>query len=174
MHRDRWMIWLWLLASCAGGAAQDPWDREMQVARRPALPRPGPESRAPRATAPPPQERVATLRPQAMSVVDLKRATLEAVLAAGPQRFMSGILLDPFFVDGQFVGFALTRFYDGDPHFAGVDLKRGDVVVRVNGQPIGRPEEFMRVWQDLRTLDEIRVEYLRGAQKRVLRIRVRD
>lgn len=173
MRRYCW-LWLWPLASCAGGAASDPWDREMQVARRSAVPRAGPESGAARVPAPPPEERVAALPPQAMTVVDLKRATLEAVLAAGPRSFMSGILLDPFLVDGRFVGFHLARFYDGDPRFASVDLKRGDVVVRVNGQPIGRPEEFMRVWQDLRTLDEILVEYLRGAEKRVLRVRVRD
>lgn len=177
-------------ASCAGATINDPWDREMRVVRStprdPALSKtkgPGRLSVTPmwaragdekRAAKTPPDERVASLPARSAGELTLSRSALTTVMAAGPQRFMSKVLLDPFFVDGRFVGFTLTRFYERDPRFSPVDLRRGDVVVRINGLPIGRPNEFMRAWDEVKTADEIRVEYLRGAEKRVLRVRIID
>jgi type II secretory pathway component PulC len=121
-----------------------------------------------------PEAKIAALPARAAPLVEVTRSSVRAVLAAGPQRFMRGILLDPFFVDQAFVGFRLTRLYDGDTRFRELDLRAGDVVLRVNDLPIGRPEEFMRAWNELRTADEIRIDYLRGAEKRVARIRIRE
>lgn len=184
--------------ACAKGIVTDPWDSQMRVAAR----RAPSDSAAPAATgvgaagpsAAPvvrsspllaqagddepmtassaPQARVAALPARQGPALELPRSALNAAIAAGPQRFMAKVLLDPFFLEGRFVGFSLTRFYEGDPRFASVDLRRGDVVTRVNGLPIGRPHQFMRAWDELRRTDEIKVEYLRGAEKRLLRVRV--
>lgn len=166
-----------LVSACAAGAALDPWEREVRISRRPAAPPPRTAATAPATPTPAPEAaapRIEALPARLGGELEIARATVRAALAAGPQRFMSGILLDPFFVDRKFVGFKLARFYDGDPRFAPVDLKRGDVVLRVNGLPIERPDQFMRAWEELRTADEISIEYLRGAEKRLLRLRIRD
>lgn len=182
---------LLLPAACAKGIVADPWDPQMRTAARAATPardgkgaeRSAPAVRAslllakagdaePMNDSSGPEARVMALPSRQSEAVELQRATLNAAIAAGPQRFMSKVILDPFFMEGRFVGFSLTRFYEGDPRFASVDLRRGDVIMRVNGMPIGRPHQFMRAWDDLRRANEIKVEYLRGAEKRVLRVRV--
>jgi type II secretory pathway component PulC len=162
MHR----LWLLCGLACACAPAGRVRREELYVSR--SVIAPG------RPKAVPLQGKMAALPIQATTVVQVQRSDLKAVLAAGPQRFMSRILLDPFFIDGKFVGFQLTRFYEGDPRFASIDLRRNDVVLRVNGLPIGRPEEFMYVWDELRSADEIRIDFLRGMERRVLRVEVRE
>ena len=200
--RTLFLAVLFALPGCPRIIVTDPWDKNMKVAARAApgasasstagltaaggsgeasAAKRGPllaqaPGEGPRADASVsntnPEARFAALPTRKGGETELARSALQAALLAGPQRFMANILLDPFFIEGRFVGFTLTRFYEGDRRFSAIDLRRGDVVTRVNNLPIGRPHQFMRAWDDLRTADEIRVEYLRGAEKRVLRVKL--
>lgn len=104
----------------------------------------------------------------------LERSEVDEVLLAGPQAFISKLRLSPALVGDKFIGFRLEEFFPGDPRFRQVDLHPGDVILRVNGQPIGQPDEFMKVWEQLKVAPELRIEYLRGALVRVLRWQITD
>ena len=55
-----------------------------------------------------------------------------------------------------------------------LDLKPGDVVTRVNGHSIERPEQALKVWNGLRVASELFVEYERDGRARSLRWAIVD
>jgi type II secretory pathway component PulC len=46
--------------------------------------------------------------------------------------------------------------------------------VRVNGQPIERPEQAVRVWNSLHVASELMIEYLREGESRHVRFEIVD
>jgi S1-C subfamily serine protease len=102
------------------------------------------------------------------------RSELDAVLEAGLGRFLQGVETQPHVVDGRFVGFRLVSFYPDEERLSSVDLGPGDVVTRVNGQPIERPDQALSVWNGLRVASELWIEYLRGDEERELRYAIED
>ena len=104
----------------------------------------------------------------------IHRVQLGVVLDAGLGRFLQGVETEPALTDGRFVGFRLLSLYPDDPRMAGVGLERGDVITRVNGQPIERPEQALRVWDGLRVASELVIEYRRGEEQRELRFAIVD
>lgn len=102
----------------------------------------------------------------------ISRAELDLILDGGFGRFLQGVETQPDVVDGQFVGFRLASFYPDDPRFREIDLEPGDTVVRVNGQPIERPEQALRVWNSLRVASELVIELKRAGEPRELRFAI--
>ena len=103
--------------------------------------------------------------------VGLKRSAVRAVVAGGLGAFLQHVELDdqPATKDGRFHGFRLARLRD--PGFwRGVDLRPGDVIVRVNGMPIEHPEEALDVFRSLDSANELRVEYERDGKPKELRL----
>lgn len=94
----------------------------------------------------------------------VRRNAVLDVLDRGIPWFLRQIDTEPQLEQGRFVGFRLRAFFADDPRFRHVDLGPGDVVLRVNGLPVERPEQAYRIWQELRVASEIRVEYLRDGQ----------
>jgi len=99
----------------------------------------------------------------------LDRADVDRFMENGPQWFIRQVDLEPARLGGEFVGYRIVRFFDDDRRFRRVDLRPGDVVLRVNDLPIGRPEQFMKVWTDLKVARALTVEYVRGGSQRLLR-----
>ncbi len=132
-----------------------------------------PARTAARADAPPPPAVVAPAAPApevAPAVAEsehtvLRDAVLD-VLDRGIPWFLRQIDTEPALEQGRFVGFRLLAFFANDTRFRAVDLGPGDVILRVNGLPVERPEHAYRIWQELRVASEIRVEYLRDGQTR--------
>lgn len=104
----------------------------------------------------------------------IARADLVPVLDAGLGRFLQGVSTEASLVDGRFVGFRILSLYPNDPRFRGVDLRPGDVVTRVNGTSIERPEGAFEVWNGLRVSSELMIEYLRDGERRELRYPIVD
>lgn len=102
------------------------------------------------------------------------RAELTPVLDAGLGRFLQGVLTEPRLEDGDFVGFEIVSLYPDDPRFARLDLQPGDVVTKVNGRPIERPEHAIEVWSSLRVASQLLVEYLHEGERRELRFEIVD
>ena len=92
------------------------------------------------------------------------RSAVLDVLDKGIPWVLRQVETEPELANGRFVGFRLVTFFPGDGRFRGVDLRPGDVVLRINGLPIERPEHAYRVWQELRVASEIRVEVMRQGQ----------
>lgn len=105
---------------------------------------------------------------------EIARADMNAVIDAGLGRFLQGVGTEAQLEEGHFVGFRLTRLYPDDVRFQRLDLGPGDVVTRVNGQPIERPEQALAVWNGLRVASELMVEYVRGEERRQLRFDILD
>jgi type II secretory pathway component PulC len=78
--------------------------------------------------------------------------------------------VDPARQQGRFRGWIIRRFFD--PCFAELDLKPGDVVQRINGTSVERPEQANEVFVSLRSAPAVVVEYTRAgsAQKLTLPI----
>jgi type II secretion system protein C len=104
----------------------------------------------------------------------IARAELVAVLDRSPGAFLSRVDPSPVFRSGRFHGWRLVTFFPGDARFAGVDLRAGDVVTRVNGRTVEKPDQLMEVWQALRTAPELTVDVERNGAPRTLRWSIHD
>lgn len=134
-----------------------------------------PPARSPSASAPPPVEATATV-PAGTRHSTIARADLDAVLDGGLGRFLGRVETEPAREAGQFVGFrivALERALLADDA-AGLGVRAGDVVVRVNGQVVERPEQAVVVWEGLRVASTLAIEYLRAGQRREARFEIVD
>lgn len=104
----------------------------------------------------------------------IARSELLPVLDAGLGHFLRGVRVEASLVEGAFEGYRLTHLYPDDPRFQAIDLRPGDVVLRVNRRPIERPEQAQRVWDELRVASQLLVEYRREGEDRALRFAIVD
>lgn len=81
--------------------------------------------------------------------------------------FLQRVSVEPEIVDGKFQGFRIVDLEPPD-FWAGVDLRPGDVVTRVNGMPIERDIDAYEAFQSLRAAPSLRVSLVRGGMKREL------
>jgi S1-C subfamily serine protease len=142
----RWLLVV-ALVGCGGGSA------------RPEFPTPEDAEAAP-------ARRAAGARGPGVT-----RAELDHTLAAGPGAFLARVHVRAARDASGFRGWELVAL---DPPFDKSDLAAGDVVLRVNGRVVERPEELQAAWDALRSADAITVEYLRGGARRQLRVPVVD
>ena len=105
---------------------------------------------------------------------DLERTEVDAFLANGPSWFIRQVSMEPARMGDKFVGFRIVHFFEGDPRFTTVDLQPGDVVIRINDMPIGKPDQFMKAWEDIKAARKLMVEYVRGGSIRVLEWNIVD
>jgi len=106
----------------------------------------------------------------------ITRAQLEAVLDGGLGRFLGRVETEPAREAGQFVGFRIVALEGSlaSADAASSGLRAGDVVMRVNGQIIERPEQAFAVWEGLRVASTLAIEYLRAGQRREARFEIVD
>ncbi len=124
-------------------------------------------ARAEASAAPAPSE------PEDTTPAVLTRALLRRVVDAGIGAFLSDVELSPVLDRGRFVGFRLDRARGLRRwNAAGVDLRAGDVVTRVNGSPIERPEQAQAVFWSLPEATELVAEVLRAGAPVTVRVPV--
>jgi type II secretory pathway component PulC len=103
----------------------------------------------------------------------LKRSDVHATVKGGVGALLQRVVVDtdqPVFRSGKFLGFRITQV----PREWGIDLKPGDVVVRVNGFTVERPESAYEALQSLEVASELRVDYERNGEPRSLRYAIVD
>ncbi|HZU83450.1 MAG TPA: hypothetical protein VE987_11060 [Polyangiaceae bacterium] len=100
---------------------------------------------------------------------------MQAALAQGLGAFLQHVELDdtPVRVGGRFHGFRIAALRGAD-FWAGIDLKPGDVVTRVNGLPIERPEQAQTAFEALASASELRVSFERDGQPHELVLSIVD
>ncbi|HEY7958197.1 MAG TPA: hypothetical protein VII38_23015 [Polyangia bacterium] len=128
---------------------------------------PPPAPAAPTANAEPIAPPAARAEVPASGVIP--RRALDQFLDDSPGVFLQHVDTEPRFVGAHFAGWKLRSFFPGDARFAGIDLRAGDVVERVNGSSLERPEQLMNLWRALRQAPELTVEIERDGQQRTLR-----
>ncbi|HEY3357513.1 MAG TPA: PDZ domain-containing protein [Polyangia bacterium] len=107
---------------------------------------------------------------------EITRAELNAFLDRGMPAFIHDVVVDryPRRRAARFRGWRIVEFFPGDARFAGAGIQPGDVVVRVNGRPIERPDQFVQLWSAMRRAAELTVELERAGTPRQLRWRIVD
>lgn len=141
MVRALLFIVVWVLAGCGGAAA---------------------ESKVGHSTTPEP----AAPQERPVSTV-LSRISVEAVIEKGLGAFLARVDVEASLKDGAFEGFRIVRFRDAQLADAGLEL--GDVVHRVNGESIEKPDDALRAFESLRVASELVIECTRGGE--ALRLR---
>jgi len=96
------------------------------------------------------------------------RTELKKYLQRGPQDFIQSVRVRPNFRRGKFFGWLILAYRGPGP------IRRGDVVLRVNGQGLERPEQAMKVWDDLSNRSELSVELVRARKHLLLRFPILD
>lgn len=154
-------VWVGLLVVACGGGALEGEDPATPASMRAGAP-PAP---------PAPTEVTSSPAPRALRREDVKQH-----VRAGLGHFLQRVSLDdqPAFEGGRFKGFRVKAL-QGDPAFwQGVDLRPGDVVTRVNGRPIERPEQALEVFHSLATAPELRVNVERDGKPRDIVLPIED
>jgi hypothetical protein len=104
----------------------------------------------------------------------LRRAALVRLIDAGLPRWMQGVEGDRMLANHRFQGWLLKSLYPSDPCYQDIDLRRGDVVQKVNGKSIEKPEQAFDVAESLRTAPAIVVEFLREGKPQRITIAIAD
>ena len=92
----------------------------------------------------------------------LTRGEIEALVRGGLGVLLGRVEVTPVMAAGRFVGFRLDAAQDLDAwHAAGADIRLGDVIVRVNGVRVERPEQAQWAFERLRIAQAIEVDLLR-------------
>lgn len=103
--------------------------------------------------------------------VVLTRSLVRQAVQAGIGSFLSGVELSPVLQAGRFVGFRLERARGlARWNASGLAVRRGDVVTRVNGSPIERPEQAQAVFARLVDADAIVLDVVRDSGPMTLRV----
>lgn len=75
----------------------------------------------------------------------ISRKTFTRVYQEGLQRVIASVRIKPVKRGTRFIGFELIKI--ASPSVAkSAGLQIGDIILQMNGEPIGRPEQMMRVW----------------------------
>jgi hypothetical protein len=150
------------VAGCSGGSRQG---------RAPATPRdvaaPPPAS-APASQAAAPQlskdkELATEGSPATSGDGAITRKEMRKVIAGGAQAFIQQVQIRPAFRNGQFYGWRVVEYRGPGP------VRAGDIVRRVNGQSLERPEQFMKAWDGLARRSSLVLEMVRRGRALVLR-----
>jgi type II secretory pathway component PulC len=98
----------------------------------------------------------------------ITKSELAAVLKDGPQAFVQKVRVRPAFRSGRFLGWRVLDYEGPGP------VRVGDIVMRVNGHGLERPEHFMRAWASLDGRGDLVVELVRGGRAATLRFPIVD
>jgi hypothetical protein len=99
----------------------------------------------------------------------LSREGLVAIVDRGLGRFLARMRIEPSLTAGKFAGFRVASL---DPSWQDIGLRSGDVITRLNGYPIERPEQALTAFESLRTASELKVEFVRAGVPSNLRFRI--
>lgn len=125
------------------------------------------------ASSAPPKAPAATAKPTtpveaplaALPPGHLARADVDQVLRQGPPWILRRVRTEEVLRDNKFVGW---RVLELPSEWSSIDLKPGDVVTRVNGLPLEKPDDFFSAWSSLVSASDLRVAYERAGATREL------
>jgi S1-C subfamily serine protease len=96
----------------------------------------------------------------------LRRASLVRLIDAGLPRWLQGVEGDRKLANHRFQGWLVKSLYPGDPCYQDLELRQGDVVQKINGKSVEKPEQAFEVAESLRIAPAIVVDYLRDGKAR--------
>lgn len=118
----------------------------------------------PRHAAPPSTAATAAAPAEPEEVVppgSLSRRKVDAALKEGPPWLLSRVQVEEVLRKGAFVGWRVVAMPTG---WEGAGLRPGDVVTKVNGLGIEKPDDLFAVWTDVAAAKELRIAYERDGK----------
>ncbi|MEZ4286931.1 MAG: hypothetical protein R3A47_02035 [Polyangiales bacterium] len=103
----------------------------------------------------------------------VSRGELRRTVDGGLGRFFQTVHVSPAMKAQKFIGFRLENIATDSP-VEGLALEPGDIVTRVNGSSIDRPEQALSVWSRLADGDQIVIDFLHGDAPRSTTIPIVD
>jgi type II secretory pathway component PulC len=104
----------------------------------------------------------------------ITRSELRAELANGIGRFLQNVRVQAVLSHGEFLGWRLLALFPKRPDVHVQVLKAGDVLLRINGESIERPESFKAVFDSLTNAKELVLDIERDGQASTLRYSIVD
>ncbi len=95
-----------------------------------------------------------------LPVDQISREGLLNILSQGPGALLAMVETSPYKKEKRFVGFKIDSFVSSAPK--AIDIREGDVIRAVNGLLIITPDDFFRLFQELKVASEIRFDLLRN------------
>lgn len=98
----------------------------------------------------------------------LARVEVDRILVThGASWFFRQVMIDPVMRrDGKFSGWRVVGL---PADWSSVDVRPGNVVTRINGLTLERPEEFWEVWASVAKTAEVKIDLMRdGAARQVI------
>ncbi|MFO0589874.1 MAG: serine protease [Polyangiaceae bacterium] len=92
----------------------------------------------------------------------LARADVERVLRQGPPWLLRRVVPEEVIREGKFFGWRVLSMPDDWK----IDLKNGDIVTKVNGLGLERPDDLWSAWMQLQSAVELRVSIERDGKSR--------
>ena len=153
-------------AACAAPVAQAPGPEPF---RAPMVEEESPPSTlaAPPDPTPPPATCTMFARPGVV-----RRQALTRLIDAGLPRWMQGVEGDRALANHRFQGWLIKSLYPNDPCYRDIGLLPGDIIQKVNGKSIEKPEQAFDVAESLRTAPAIVVDFLRKGSAKSITINV--
>jgi type II secretory pathway component PulC len=99
----------------------------------------------------------------------IPRDALKAELANGIGRFFQQVRPEPVVSRGRFVGWRIMTLFPKRPDVHITALQAGDIVLRVNGESVERPEDFKAVWDTLGDAKQLVLDIERGGESTSVR-----
>ncbi len=97
----------------------------------------------------------------------LKRSEIEDAVAAGPGRLLGYVRVRPYSMKRRFLGFQILELLSSDARFQPPYLRRGDVILQINGIRMKQPENLYAALQSLRSAKTLEFDVWRN-EKRVI------
>lgn len=92
----------------------------------------------------------------------LARAEVDTILTEkGPPWLFQRVVPEEVFVNGKFAGWRILSL---PKEWEALEIKPGDVVTRVNGLGLERPEDLWKAWTSVFTASELKIGYERGGK----------
>lgn len=94
----------------------------------------------------------------------IPRSALKAELDKGIGRFFQQVRPEPVVSHRHLIGWRITALFPNrsDVHVTGIQA--GDIVLRVNGAQVERPEDFQAVWEKLGDANDLTIDIDRGGE----------
>jgi len=102
-------------------------------------------------------------RPESLPAGHLARADVDAALQKGPPWVLRRVPIEEVIRDGKFFGWRIVAM---PAEWSGIDLKPGDVVTRVNGMTLEKPDDLFTAWTSLVIASDLKVAYERDGASR--------
>jgi type II secretory pathway component PulC len=104
----------------------------------------------------------------------ISRNELRAELGRGIGRFLQNVKTEAVLSHGHFIGWRVLALFPKRTDVQVKGIKAGDVLVKVNGQSVERPEDFKSIWDSLDTAKELILDIERDGQPSALRYSIVD